>query len=89
MQLSKCCVLFSMISLSASIGCGGAGSSSVDVDTDLMNELLGPEENSEESAFSLRDADGSDDDEEQSERDAGRERGNHERAHRHHPLASA
>ena len=61
MQLSKCCVLFSMIALSTSIGCGGAGSSGVDVDADLMNELLGPEENSEESAFSPGDAGGPDD----------------------------
>ena len=50
MQFSKCGVLLSVFALSASIGCGGADSDSTDVDGDLMSELLGPEEESQDSS---------------------------------------
>jgi len=50
MQFSKCGFLLSVFVLSASIGCGGGDSASKDIDADLMSELLGPEEESEDSS---------------------------------------
>ena len=50
MQFSKCGFLLSVFALSASIGCGGADSSSTDVDADLMSELLEPEDDSQDAS---------------------------------------
>lgn len=56
MQFSKCGFLLSVFALSASIGCGAADSASTDIDVDLMNELLGPEDESENSSMALRES---------------------------------
>ena len=50
MQFSKCGFLLSVFALSASFGCGGADSSSTDVDADLMSELLEPEDDSQDAS---------------------------------------
>ena len=47
MQFEKFCFLVSLCALSASIGCGGTDSASADIDADLMSELLGPEDETE------------------------------------------
>ncbi|MBC7967086.1 MAG: hypothetical protein H7Z17_14315, partial [Fuerstia sp.] len=60
MQFSKCGFLLTVFALSASIGCGGADSGSTDVDADLMSELLGPEEESQDASEASHE--GSDDD---------------------------
>ncbi len=60
MQFSKCGFLLSVFALSASIGCGGADSGSTDVDADLMGELLGSEDDSQDAAEVPRES--SDDD---------------------------
>ena len=61
MQFSKCSFLLSVFALSAFIGCGGAGSDSTDIDADLMSELLGPEDESEDSSNTSRESSAADD----------------------------
>ena len=54
MQVSKFGFLLSVFALSASIGCGGGDSDGTDIDADLMSELLGPDEESENSSMASR-----------------------------------
>ena len=61
MQFSKCSLLLSVFALSAFIGCGGADSASTDIDADLMSELLGPEDESEDSSNASRESSTADD----------------------------
>ena len=55
MRFSCCSILIILFATSLSIGCGSSDSASADIDTDLMNELLGPEDELTEHALHSHD----------------------------------